>query len=311
METSDTSSLTLPVPRREARRPYLMVIAGSRVGELHKLTQARTVVGRSPDAAIRVVDHGISREHVELVVEADRLTARDLDSTNGTYLNGVRSNVREIGNGDKLSIGAATFLVFMHQDGIEEAYQRGRFHSAARDRATPALKQEIFVERLRQEVSFSRRHAAPLSLILWEVDGYADAVRRLGLAAGAILLGGVAETVRGLLQTDDILGRCGPGRVAVACRETPLADARRRAENMRATIARTPIELGAGFGTDAAPTSRPVTASCGVAVCREGGVTTSAALMAAAEAALDVARGRGGNRVESAEAVDAQLLKTE
>jgi two-component system cell cycle response regulator len=303
MEISNTSALRSPVPKLDERLPYLMIIAGSRVGELHKLTQARTILGRSPDAQIRVNESGISREHVELVVEGGRVTARDLGSTNGTYLNGVRNDVREIGNGDKLSIGSATFLVFMHQGGIEDDYQRGRFRSAVHDGATPALKQEIFLERLRQEVSFSRRHAAPLSLILWEVDGLPDVARSRGPTVEGLVMSAVAETASRLLQGDDILGRAGPGRFAVACRETPLADARMRAEALRAAIARAPLDVGT--------TSLLVTASCGVAVCREGGALTSAALMAAAEAALDLARGRGGNRVESAEAADSQPHKTE
>jgi pSer/pThr/pTyr-binding forkhead associated (FHA) protein len=43
---------------------------------------------RWPSADIRVLDDGISREHVELRLEGERVRIRDLGSTNGTYCNG-------------------------------------------------------------------------------------------------------------------------------------------------------------------------------------------------------------------------------
>lgn len=71
-----------------AKRPYLIIIGGAHVGDLHKLGETRTVVGRGPSADIRVLDDGISREHVELRLEGERVRIRDLGSTNGTYCNG-------------------------------------------------------------------------------------------------------------------------------------------------------------------------------------------------------------------------------
>src|SRR6185436_8618746 len=42
---------------------YLIVMAGSSVGEMYKLNRPRTVIGRGPTAEIRILDEGVSREH--------------------------------------------------------------------------------------------------------------------------------------------------------------------------------------------------------------------------------------------------------
>ncbi len=46
------------------------------------------IVGRSPDAAVRVDDHGVSRQHARITINAGAATIEDLGSKNGTILNG-------------------------------------------------------------------------------------------------------------------------------------------------------------------------------------------------------------------------------
>jgi diguanylate cyclase (GGDEF)-like protein len=292
-ENTNTNSTTAPHPRPEVRRPYLMVIAGSQIGELHKLARTRTNIGRSPDTDLRLDEPGVSREHVEILVEGGRVTVRDLGSTNGTLCNGERFEKREVGDGDKLSIGTSTFLVFTHNDGIELPYQRGRAHAALHDGATEALRRQLFLDRLSQEISFSRRHGAPLALLLWEIDGYAALEDRLGPSATRVLLGDAVRDVRPTLNEDDVLAAFGPGRFAVACPETSLEDARTRAEHLRAALADAELE----------PAGADVRLTASVAVVPSAAGTervpvAAAALVRAAEAALARAIAAGGNRVD-------------
>src|SRR5579863_619146 len=99
-ESTNTAPQVPSTTVEGTKRPYLIIIAGSNVGELHKVGKARTVVGRDAAADIRIVDDGISREHLELLVEGERVSIRDLGSTNGTYCNGSRVDTREIADGD-------------------------------------------------------------------------------------------------------------------------------------------------------------------------------------------------------------------
>jgi GGDEF domain-containing protein len=255
-----------------------MVIGGARVGELHTLSRERTVVGRSPEAQIRLRDDGISRAHLELRVEDGRVLLRDLGSRNGTFLNGERAEARELRDGDKLSVGQATLLLFTHQGDLEPAYQRGRFLTAVRDPATAALKRDVFVERLAQEVSFARRHGAPLAVIAWELDGFATLSARRGPERTRLDLAVVVRAVRAVLADDDVLGVLEPGRFAVACPETDAAAAAERAARLRAAVAAAVLDGG--------PPHAPLSASAGVVACGPGRERTTEAAEALLREAL-------------------------
>lgn len=83
------------------------------------------MVGRSdpksdliPDldlASYGAAEQGVSRRHAMIKVGEDTLTLTDLDSTNGTYLNGQRllpNQPRVIRDGDEIRLGRLTFHVF-------------------------------------------------------------------------------------------------------------------------------------------------------------------------------------------------------
>ncbi len=59
-------------------------------GTMHPLAVGRTIVGRGSEADITVDDTGISRKHVEILWDGKRGQARDLGSTNGSQLNGIK-----------------------------------------------------------------------------------------------------------------------------------------------------------------------------------------------------------------------------
>jgi Protein of unknown function (DUF3662)/Inner membrane component of T3SS, cytoplasmic domain len=59
-------------------------------GTMHPLSGGRTIIGRGSEADITVDDAGISRKHVEILWDGKRGQARDLGSTNGSKLNGVK-----------------------------------------------------------------------------------------------------------------------------------------------------------------------------------------------------------------------------
>jgi diguanylate cyclase (GGDEF)-like protein len=289
MEITNTRASDPPA-KTEAARPYLMVISGARPGELHTLSRERTIVGRSPDAAVRLRDDGISREHAALCVAGGRVTVKDLGSTNGTFVNGVRIQERELRDGDQLTVGEATLLLFTHSEGLEAGYQRGRFQAVLRDPATRALRREVFLERLREEISFARRRATPLSLLMWEPDAL-DA--RVGKAAREGGISNIALAVQGLLRDVDVLGVLGPGRLAIACPGLDVTGARALAIRVRSAVGAAGLEQEAGA-------HRPLRASIGIAAHDPGNEASHApaTLLEAAARALDAARALGGDRVE-------------
>ena len=68
-------------------------------------------IGRSPGAEFIVDAALVSRLHCQLTATADRLQVKDLDSTNGTFVNGKRVQSAELHDGDKLSVGRLDLIV--------------------------------------------------------------------------------------------------------------------------------------------------------------------------------------------------------
>ncbi|MBC7372503.1 MAG: FHA domain-containing protein, partial [Frankiales bacterium] len=75
------------------------------------LTRPVTVIGRGADADLRLPDTGVSRAHAELRLTEGGVRLVDLDSTNGTVVNGRRVRESDLADGDRLDIGA-TSLTF-------------------------------------------------------------------------------------------------------------------------------------------------------------------------------------------------------
>lgn len=93
-----------------ANRPWLDI-----GGDAYPLLGAITVIGRDPRADITLDDGGISRRHLEIRVTHDGphlvIGARDMGSTNGTFVNGERVTSARLTDGDRLTIGRINFVV--------------------------------------------------------------------------------------------------------------------------------------------------------------------------------------------------------
>ncbi|MGH9159234.1 MAG: FHA domain-containing protein, partial [Vicinamibacteraceae bacterium] len=62
-------------------------------------------IGRSPDNQLQLLRPGVSRRHAVIMATATGYTIRDLNSQNGTYVNGDRIKEGPLEDGDRISIG--------------------------------------------------------------------------------------------------------------------------------------------------------------------------------------------------------------
>jgi len=75
------------------------------------LPSSITVIGRRHDCDLRIPLMPVSRRHCQLSLNNETLNIRDLDSSNGTYLNGKRIDEAAIQPGDYIKIGPLTFTL--------------------------------------------------------------------------------------------------------------------------------------------------------------------------------------------------------
>src|SRR5262249_25847203 len=182
-DTTRTSQVPGPQSVDSNATAYLVVLAGSNVGEMYKMEKTRTVMGRGESVDIRLFDEGISREHAQVVQEVTeeggdgagpktRNILEDMGSTNGTFCNGARVQRQVLADGDKILLGSTTILKFSYGDKLDEMFQRQMSESALRDGLTKAFNKRYFSERIETEYQYAVRHDAPLSLLFFDIDNF-------------------------------------------------------------------------------------------------------------------------------------------
>ncbi len=89
----------------------LVILNGDFEGTRYELTSDETLIGRNPTTNITLLDEGISREHT--MIGFDEVDAEyvieDLQSTNGTKVNGKRVRSATLTHGDEIQIGQTRF----------------------------------------------------------------------------------------------------------------------------------------------------------------------------------------------------------
>lgn len=96
------AAVTAATPTEEVGSPYL-VVAGGRISVREGVNR----IGRGPDADIRVDDPGVSRLHAELTI-GPQVTLRDAQSTNGTFVNGVKVSNTVLHDGATIRVGSTS-----------------------------------------------------------------------------------------------------------------------------------------------------------------------------------------------------------
>lgn len=78
------------------------------------LNPGTTLVGRGDDVDFRVPDTGVSRHHAKIEWNGAVATLTDLNSTNGTAVNGIRISQWQLAHGDEIIMGHSHFIIDIH-----------------------------------------------------------------------------------------------------------------------------------------------------------------------------------------------------
>lgn len=89
----------------------LRVLQGADRGRVFDDLRTPITIGREEGNVVQLNDERISRYHVKIQEDDGRLVVTDLDSTNGTRVNGHVCNLKILRNGDTISVGRTILLV--------------------------------------------------------------------------------------------------------------------------------------------------------------------------------------------------------
>ncbi|MFM7035259.1 MAG: SpoIIE family protein phosphatase [Planctomycetia bacterium] len=83
----------------------LVFLSGNRSGERITLEVGRTTIGRHPGCDLVIDESSVSRQHAAIIVDGNAVFVEDLQSRNGTFINGNRlTGRRALDDGDEVKI---------------------------------------------------------------------------------------------------------------------------------------------------------------------------------------------------------------
>ena len=103
----------------------IQLIEGLERGQVFENLPTPVSIGREDDNSVRLNDERVSRFHAKIQADSGHVILTDLDSTNGTRVNGHPVQMRVLQFGDQLTIGRC-LLIYGSQEQIAEAYKQQR-----------------------------------------------------------------------------------------------------------------------------------------------------------------------------------------
>jgi pSer/pThr/pTyr-binding forkhead associated (FHA) protein len=95
--------------------PKLVVLSEGLTGRSHELKVEKTTIGRVEDNAFQIPEQSVSSHHCEILLKGNDIVVKDLNSTNGTYINGEKITEKPLKPGQILRLG--TIEVRLEGDG--------------------------------------------------------------------------------------------------------------------------------------------------------------------------------------------------
>lgn len=265
----DVTERTTAAERADERQPALVMLQGDLPGHVFRLPIGRQVIGRKGDCQIRLREKAVSAHHAEIVHTDAGVSVSDLDSTNGTVVNGRR--IRKpvfLSQGNLLKLGNS---VFKYVDSLVEVELTESLHARSTlDPLTGLWNRQHLVTRLAYLIDAATA-AKPVSVIAFEMEQLPE--RRAGLLAVTRLL---RNTFDDLGRS---FGRVGDESFAILLSGVPRATAAAVAAALRKALE-----------------SEGLRASIGVSGTERHNEVAETLLTAAEEAMARAAR-EGGNRV--------------
>lgn len=96
-------------------RPVLIITEGEKAGQRYTIVEDQFVIGRGGECDLVLPERQVSREHIRIVRSGEGFFLTDLDSKNGTWVNGkqVKSATVPLRDGDEVQLALAVKLTYV------------------------------------------------------------------------------------------------------------------------------------------------------------------------------------------------------
>jgi diguanylate cyclase (GGDEF)-like protein len=236
--------------RRPSRdlRPALVFLNGDLLAVPIPLDRENVILGRALNADVRVNDPKVSRQHAKITALSDPLSdtpdymLTDLQSGNGTLLNGEPVTQETLQNGDKITIGKH-ILRFELLDEIDREYQHQIRRLLAHDDLTGLLSSRSFFSELRRESGRSEQSGAPFCVLMMDLDHFKMVNDTYGHLTGSKTIEEIGLCISKTLRTGDAASRFGGEEFSAFLLDAELPQALIAAERIRNAIEKQPFTV--------------------------------------------------------------------
>ena len=233
---ADPGNLTiLQAPKR--KRACLVQYSGAKRGKRYPLVDAETVIGRVPPAQVVISEASISRSHASLVQTEKGVEVEDMGSTNGTFVNDVKTTGRSmLKDGDIIRLGTILLKFFAH-DNVESIMHDKIYRMATIDAGTQIFNKAYLFDALESEFKFSKTYGRDMCLLYYDLDFFKKVNDTFGHNAGDFVLKESATLVKSLVRKEDVFGRFGGEEFVIILPNTEAKVAYEMAERVRNGVA--------------------------------------------------------------------------
>lgn len=234
-------------PKRDLR-PALVFLTGDLLAVPIPLEREEVTLGRALEADVRVNDSKISRKHASVTTVFDteknktEYILTDLDSRNGTFLNGQRIQQETLQNGDKITIGEH-IMRFDLLDEIDREYQRQIRRLLSHDDLTGLLSSRSFFSELRRESARATAEERPFCVLMMDVDHFKIVNDTYGHLTGSKTLEEIGFCITQNLRSGDVASRFGGEEFAAFLLDATVSQAIVAAERIRSAIETHPFSI--------------------------------------------------------------------
>jgi diguanylate cyclase (GGDEF)-like protein len=282
------------------RRPALVFLRGELLAVPIPLERKEVTLGRALEADVRINDSRSSRLHARITTERGekkgeiRYRLNDLDSTNGTILNGKPIDEAFLHDGDKFEIGDQ-LIRFEMLDEIDREFQQQIHRLLVHDDLTGLLTSKSFFSELRREAARAEAEAMPFCVLMADLDFFKEVNDSYGHLVGSETLEAVGAVIKKALRAGDVGARFGGEEFAAFLLDADYAQGLIAAERIRAAIEKHEFPA-VRRGSSEAPRTHRITISVGVAAYPDDG-RDPIQLVELADSALYRAKRSGRNCV--------------
>ena len=101
--------------------PRVVALTGTFKGESYRLTGVKLTLGRDASNGVQIGDATVSKKHCAIEASDDSFELVDLDSHNGTFVNGIPVKRRSLVHGDIIRVGNSELLFLTREETRDEA----------------------------------------------------------------------------------------------------------------------------------------------------------------------------------------------